>query len=289
MTAGAQQAPSPDVGALYLVGTPIGNLEDITLRALRVLGEVDLVAAEDTRITRKLLAHYQIRVPVTSYHRHNLARRTSELVAQLKQGKQIALVSDAGMPGISDPGEELVRASAAVGIPVIPVPGPTAAITALAVSGLPTAEFVFVGFLPRAIKKRRELLASLATQTRTTICHEAPHRLLAALRDFYTAFGSAEIAVARELTKAFEEVRRGTASQLLEHFSAVPPKGEMTLVIAPTSASPVADCQAAGDLRAAVKEARRMIAEGVRKTEAAKQVAVQYRVSRAALYRQLST
>ena len=278
----------PAVGMLYLVGTPLGNLEDITLRALRVLREVELVAAEDTRVTRKLLSHYDIRARLVSYHRHNLARRTSELVTMLKQGKRIALVSDAGMPGISDPGEELVRMAVQEGIEIVPVPGPSAAITALAVSGLPTSEFIFVGFLPRTAKQRRGVLASLATQRCTLIAYEAPHRLLATLRDLQAVFGTTRVVIARELTKAFEEIKRGTAEELLSHFTATPPRGELTLVVAASQANFTTIHEPQNNFAEAVREAKQLIAAGKKKSEAAKLVAAQYQVARTAVYRALS-
>ena len=218
------------VGTLYIVGTPIGNLEDISLRALRILGEVDLIAAEDTRRTRKLLTHYEINTPLTSYHEHNKLAKLDELLSTLQQ-KDVALVSEAGMPGLSDPGYELIEAAIARGIPVSPVPGPSALITALVVSGLPTVGFLYLGFLPRRQKQRRQLLASVTGEKRTLVAFEAPHRLHASLADLKAVLGDRRIAIARELTKLHEEVWRGSVSQALAHFEENPPRGEFTLVI----------------------------------------------------------
>ena len=218
------------MGTLYIVGTPIGNLEDISLRALRILGEVDLIAAEDTRRTRKLLTHYEINTPLTSYHEHNKLAKLDELLSTLQQ-KDVALVSEAGMPGLSDPGYELIEAAIARGIPVSPVPGPSALITALVVSGLPTVGFLYLGFLPRRQKQRRQLLASVAGEKRTLVAFEAPHRLHASLADLKDMLGDRRIAIARELTKLHEEVWRGSVSQALAHFEENPPRGEFTLVI----------------------------------------------------------
>ncbi|MGE5577108.1 MAG: 16S rRNA (cytidine(1402)-2'-O)-methyltransferase [Syntrophothermus sp.] len=219
-------------GVLYVCATPIGNLEDITLRVLRILKEVDLVAAEDTRHTRKLLNHYSISTPLTSFHEHNKIQKTPELLALLQGGRAIALVSDAGTPGISDPGLELIQAAIGARVPVVPLPGPSAALTALVVSGLPAGRFVFEGFLPRGKKKRQETLQSLVGEARTMIFYEAPHRLLATLADLQEIFGARPLAVARELTKQYEEVFRGTAGEALARFHKAPPRGEFCLVVA---------------------------------------------------------
>lgn len=222
---------SSPAGILYLVGTPIGNLEDITLRALRVLREAPLIAAEDTRQTRKLLDHYDIHRPLVSYFEHNERARVEPLLERLATG-DVALVSDAGMPGISDPGYALVRAAIGRGIRVVPVPGPSAPIAALAASGLPTDQFVYLGFLPRRSGDRRKLLASVRGEQRTMVTFEAPHRLIAALGDVLEVLGDRPLVVARELTKIHEEFARGTARAVLERFEAAPPRGEVTLVIA---------------------------------------------------------
>lgn len=218
---------------LYIVATPIGNLEDITLRAIRVLREVGLIAAEDTRVTRKLLERYDIPTPLTSYHEHNKAARLPALLGALAE-KDVALVSDAGMPGINDPGAELVAAAAERGYPVVPVPGPSALTTAIAVSGLPIEQFLYLGFLPRTPGERRRLLESLASERRALVAFETPHRLGEALRDALEALGDRRIAVCRELTKLHEEAFRGTISGALAHFQE--PRGEFTLVIEGTTA-----------------------------------------------------
>jgi len=218
-------------GVLYLCATPIGNLEDLTFRALRILKEADLIAAEDTRHTKKLLNHYQIATPLTSYHRHNAKQKGARLVELLGEGKQIALVSDAGTPGISDPGSLMVQLAIEAGFPVVPIPGATAAISALVASGLPTDRFAFEGFLPRSNQERQGFLTRLQAEERTLVFYEAPHRLLATLRDFEKLFPGRKMVAARELTKHYEEFLRGTATQLIEHFEAVSPKGEFTLLI----------------------------------------------------------
>lgn len=215
---------------LYLVATPIGNLEDITLRAIRVLREARLIAAEDTRHTRTLLDHYQISTPCISYHEHNKLARLDEILAALAEG-DVALVSDAGTPGVSDPGFELVGACIAAGIAVSPVPGPSAPVSALVASGLPTERFAYVGFLPRRSAERRALLADMADLTLTLVCFESPHRLLDALSDMLAVLGDRRAVVANDLTKRFEELRRGTLAELTTHFSAQRPRGEYTLVI----------------------------------------------------------
>jgi 16S rRNA (cytidine1402-2'-O)-methyltransferase len=216
------------MSTLYLVATPIGNLEDISQRAVRMLGEVRLIAAEDTRRTRQLLAAYGIRTSLTSYHEHNRKSKLPHLLGRLEH-EDIALVSDAGMPGISDPGYDLVRAAIERGIPVIAIPGPSVLPTALAVSGLAASQFVYLGFLPRKKGERRRLLGSVDTEQRTIVAFEAPHRLLASLKDIEEILGDRRVAVCRELTKVHEEVFRGTVSQAIAHFSQ--PRGEFTLVI----------------------------------------------------------
>ncbi|MBI2831688.1 MAG: 16S rRNA (cytidine(1402)-2'-O)-methyltransferase [Chloroflexi bacterium] len=214
--------------SLFVVATPIGNLEDVTLRALRTLREVKLIAAEDTRKTRQLLARYDIKTPVTSYHEHNKLSKLDYLLEQLKE-KNVALVSDAGMPGISDPGYELITSAIEGGIPVVPIPGPSVVITALAVSGLPTDRFTYLGFLPRKASERRLLLESVADEPGTIVCFEAPHRLAAALNDMLHTLGDRRMAVCREITKLHEEVFRGTVNHAMQHFTE--PRGEFTLVI----------------------------------------------------------
>jgi 16S rRNA (cytidine1402-2'-O)-methyltransferase len=219
---------------LYVVATPIGNLEDVTLRALRVLREVSLIAAEDTRTTRKLLAHHGIRQRLVSYNDHNKAARIPRLLHALREG-DVALVSEGGTPVISDPGLDLVAAAADAGFAVVPVPGPSAVTAALAVSGLPSRQFTYLGFLPRRAGERRRLFAALRDDPRTLVAFESPHRLRASLTALLDGLGDRRVAVCRELTKAFEEVFRGTLSQALAHFAE--PRGEFTLVIEGAAAS----------------------------------------------------
>ncbi len=214
--------------SLYVVATPIGNLEDISLRALRVLREVTLIAAEDTRTTKRLLNAYDISTPLTSYYEHNKLAKLETILAALEKG-DVALVSEAGMPGISDPGYELIAEAGNRGVPVVPVPGASAALTALAVSGLPTDRFTFAGFLPGRAAARRRALEELAAEPGTLVLYEAPHRVTAALDDILTVLGDRRIAVGRELTKLHEEVFRGTVSEAGRHFTA--PRGEFTFVI----------------------------------------------------------
>ncbi len=222
-------------GVLYLCATPIGNLEDITLRALRVLREVDLIAAEDTRRSRKLLSHYQIHTPLTSFHRHSPGKKVKYLLELMASGKNIALVSDAGLPGISDPGAELVVPVLERGFTVIPIPGPSAGITALVASGLPTGAFVFIGFMPAVKKNRREMLQELCRRRETLIFYEAPHRLPETLADISAVLGNRRAAAARELTKKHEEIIRGSIEEIRAHFARKPPCGELTLVVAGAS------------------------------------------------------
>jgi 16S rRNA (cytidine1402-2'-O)-methyltransferase len=256
------------MGTLYVVGTPIGNLEDISLRALRILNEVALIAAEDTRQTRKLLTRYEITTPLTSYYEHNKLAKLDDILTTLEK-KDVALVSEAGMPGISDPGYELIQAAIARGIPVVPVPGPSALVTALTISGLPTDSFVYLGFLPRRQGERRRLLKSLVEEKRTLVAFEAPHRLRKSLADLAHVLGDRQISLARELTKIHEEVWRGSLSQALDHFERNPPRGEFTLVIAGARR----EAQAMWDeeqVRSALAE---LLGEGLDRKEAIKRVA----------------
>ena len=218
-------------GSLYLCATPIGNLEDVTLRALRIMREVSLIAAEDTRHTRKLLSRYDIHTPLTSYHEHNKREKGPKLVAQLKEGKDIALVSDAGTPGISDPGQELVLLAVEEGLTVIPVPGASAVIAALTSSGLSTGRFAFEGFLPRVRKERNKVLNQIVAEERTFVFYESPQRIMKTLQEILAFAGDRNIVVARELTKVHEEILRGQISQIIEHFRGHSPKGEFTVVL----------------------------------------------------------
>jgi len=219
------------VGTLYVVATPIGNLEDITLRALRVLREVRLIAAEDTRTARKLLARYEIATPTTSYFEHNEAVKAPKLLRELAQG-DVALISEAGMPGLSDPGYDLIRGAIEAGYPVVAIPGASAITTALAVSGLPAGQFLFLGFLPRRQKERRELLQSVAEVPWTLVFFEAPHRILDSLADAEAILGDRQAAAARELTKLHEETMRATLSELRARLAGGDTRGEFTLVVA---------------------------------------------------------
>ncbi len=221
-------------GTLYLVSTPIGNLEDITLRALRVLKEVDLIAAEDTRQTRRLLTHYKIHTPLTSYFEGNQQMKGDKLVERLEAGEAIALVSDAGTPIISDPGYPLLRRCIDAEIPIVPIPGASAVVTAASISGLPLHNFVFEGFLSPKSGKRKRQLGVLADEERTVILFESPHRLRRFLEDVLEVIGERDIVVTRELTKRFEEVFRGNVSEALEKFRDTEPRGEFTILIAGT-------------------------------------------------------
>jgi 16S rRNA (cytidine1402-2'-O)-methyltransferase len=228
---------APGGGCLYIVGTPIGNLEDITLRALRILKEVDLIACEDTRHTQKLLNHYKIAKTLLSYHEHNEMTRSPELLIQLEQGAKIALVSDAGMPLISDPGYRLVTLCVRHKIPVVPIPGPSAMLVALAAAGLPNEEFLFVGFLPQRSGERRRMLDHLRIEERTMIFYEAPHRVAESIADAQEILGDRPACIAREVTKLHEEFLRGKLSQLAESLAERPARGEITLIVGPPEPS----------------------------------------------------
>ena len=256
------------MGTLYVVATPIGNLEDITARAVRVLGQVRLVAAEDTRRTGQLLTHLGLRPPLTSYFEHNKLAKLDHILSELELG-DVALVSDAGTPNISDPGYELVRAALAAGHAVTPVPGASALLAALAASGLPTDAFVYLGFLPRKAAERRALLAEAANERRTLVAYEAPHRLLETLDDVLAALGDRPVAVARELTKLHEEIFRGAVSAARAHFAQGEVLGEITLVIGGAAATPAAAWTEA-QVRA---EVTALTAGGLRLKDAARQVA----------------
>lgn len=270
-------------GVLYLCATPIGNLEDITFRAVRVLKEANLIAAEDTRHTRKLLNHYEIHTATVSYHEHNKLERGPELINRLLQGQTIALVSDAGMPGISDPGTHLTQLAIEAGITVIPVPGANAALSALVASGLDTTNFTFVGFLPKTKKKRRELLEQLVKQPYTLLFYESPHRIKETLKELETAFGDRPAAACRELTKKFEEFNRSTLLGLQQHFAAVEPRGEFTLVVQGAGAGPEPDLGSKDEV--SLPEAVALLmAKGTAKKDALRQVAVDRGISRRDVY-----
>ncbi|AFZ02152.1 Ribosomal RNA small subunit methyltransferase I [Calothrix sp. PCC 6303] len=271
----------PKPRTLYIVATPIGNLEDMTFRAVRVLQNVDMIAAEDTRHTGKLLHHFQVKTPQVSYHEHNSTSRIPELLQKLEDGKTIALVSDAGMPGISDPGYELVKACVDAGFDVVPIPGANAAITALSAAALPTDKFVFEGFLPPKLQQRREYLELLKTESRTLIFYESPHRLRATLQDLAEVFGGAErkIAIARELTKLYEEFWRGTLDAACEYYQTKEPQGEYTLVVEGNTTS---------DQELSVAQIKvelaRMIAQGITRSQATKELAKLTSIPKRQLY-----
>ncbi len=258
----------PKPGTLYVVGTPIGNLEDMTFRAVRILQTVDLIAAEDTRHTGRLLQHFQITAPQLSYHDHNSTSRIPELLEQLGRGKAIALVSDAGMPGISDPGYELVKACVAAEILVVPIPGPSAAITALSAAGLPTEKFVFEGFLPPKKQERQKRLEFLQAEVRTIIFYEAPHRLRQTLQDLAEVLGERQIVLARELTKLHEEFWRGSIEDAITHYTERQPQGEYTLVVA--GLPPLKPQLSEAEL---IAELQQIMAEGVSRSQASRQLA----------------
>jgi len=222
-------------GTLYIVATPIGNLGDITLRAIGVLKQVDIIACEDTRHTKILLDHYGIKKTLTSYFEHNKQKKGKYILEFLKKGNNIALVSDAGTPGISDPGYRVIRDVIDSGIEVVSIPGANAAITALAVSGMPTDCFIFEGFLPNKTTARKKKLLEFLDTKKTIICYESPHRLLATLEDIKEVLAHAELAIARELTKKFEEIRRGSAEEMLSYFNQQKVRGEFVIIINPTT------------------------------------------------------
>jgi 16S rRNA (cytidine1402-2'-O)-methyltransferase len=266
-------------GLLYIVATPIGNLEDITLRALRALKEADLIAAEDTRHTKILLAHYDIRTPLASYHEHNEKTKAATLVEQLMAGKTIALVSDAGTPTISDPGYRVIAAAVAAGIKVVPVPGAAAFVAALSASGLPTDRFVFEGFLSNKKKQRRACLRALVNETRTLIFYEAPHRLNESLGDIYELLGDREIVIAREVSKIHEEFLRGGVSELIAKLADQEVRGEITLIIkGTTGAAAVSD-------ETIKTEIGQLKADGLRVKEIADILGEKYALAKRDIYR----
>ena len=275
------EGPGPIMGVLYVVATPIGNLEDITLRALRVLREVGLIAAEDTRSTRVLLARYDIKTPLTSYHEHNKRAKIPHLVEALRS-RDVALVSEAGMPVVSDPGRELVLEAVRSGIQVIPIPGASAVTASVALSAMGSEGFLFLGFLPRHKGKRRRLLESLRTQSHAIVAFEAPHRLCSSLQDILEVLGDRDISICRELTKLHEEVFRGTVTQALAHFT--DPRGEFTVVIGEAPRTKVAR-DLSEDLGWARDELRRLKDQGLKAREAVAIVARAVEVPRRDVYK----
>ncbi len=267
-------------GTLYIVGTPIGNLEDMTFRAISVLRQVDVIAAEDTRHTGKLLQHFQIATPQVSYHDHNRQSRLPDLLRQLQQGRSLALVSDAGMPGISDPGYELVQACVEAGITVVPIPGASAVVTALSAAGLPSERFSFEGFLPTKGQARQQRLEALQTDPRTLVFYEAPHRLRQTLQDLQATLGpDRPIVLARELTKRYEQFWRGTVAAALTYYQTQEPQGEFTLVLGGHSAAPLQLSESA-----LLAELQHLISQGLSRSQASRQLAQQTTLSRRQLY-----
>ncbi len=265
---------------LYLVGTPIGNLEDITFRAIRILKSANLIAAEDTRHTGKLLQHFQITTPQISYHDHNAQQRIPLLIQKLQNGDVIALVTDAGMPGISDPGYELVCACIENQITVVPIPGPSAVIAAVAAAGLPCDRFVFEGFLPVKGKSRKARIDALKDEPRTTVLYESPHRMVKTLSDLAATLGPDRlITVARELTKRYEEFWRGSLNEAIVYFEQNAPKGEFTVAIAP--AQPNTTTLSEAEI---VSELKNLIAQGLSRSEASRAIAQQTNLSKRDIY-----
>ena len=274
-------------GKLYLCATPIGNLEDITLRVLRTLKEADLIAAEDTRNSIKLLNHFEIHTPMTSYHEYNKYDKGRELIEKLRQGKNIALITDAGTPGISDPGEELVKMCAEEGIEVTSLPGASACITALTLSALSTRRFAFEAFLPADKKERQAVLKELAGETRTMIIYEAPHRLRKTLKELYETLGNRRLTVCRELTKKFETALRTDLQQAISHYEAEEPKGECVLVIEGKRAEQIQEEQKKIWQELSLKEHMELYEEqGISHKEAMRLVAKDRGVSRRDVYQE---
>jgi 16S rRNA (cytidine1402-2'-O)-methyltransferase len=265
-------------GILYVVATPIGNLEDISLRALRILKEVDLIAAEDTRHTRNLLTHYDIHTALTSYHEHNEKTQAAKLVEKLRRGENIALVSDAGTPAISDPGYRLVVEALRSGVQIIPLPGPSAVATVLSASGLPTDRFVFEGFLPAKKQERETRLQSLRAESRTVVFYEAPHRLQESLVDMLHLLGDREIVVAREVSKIHEEYLRGTIGEVIAQLGEREVKGEITVVVRGSSGEPRVSEE---ELKA---EIRRLVDDGVGAKQISELLGKRYRLAKREVY-----
>jgi 16S rRNA (cytidine1402-2'-O)-methyltransferase len=273
-----QTEPKP--GTLYIVATPIGNLEDMTFRAVRILQAVDMIAAEDTRHTGRLLQHFQVRTPQISYHEHNSHSRIPEILEHLQYGKAIALVSDAGMPGISDPGYELIKACIDDGITVVPIPGASAVITALSAAGLPTDRFIFDGFLPVKSQQRKQYLESLQGEYRTLVFYESPHRLRDTLADLGEVLGSdRQLVIARELTKLYEEFWRGTVGDAIADYTQREPQGEYTLLVAGNPPSQIQLTET--ELKT---ELLQIMHQGISRSQASRQLAKDTSLSRRYLY-----
>lgn len=276
-------------GVLYLCPTPIGNLEDITLRALKILKQVDIIAAEDTRVTIKLLNHYDIKARQISYHEHNEHTRGQEIIEMLKAGEDVAVVTDAGTPGLSDPGAYLVKLAVEAGIRVVPLPGAAAAVCALVASGLSTDRFVFEGFLPRRSRDRKNLLDQLTSESRTIILYESPHRIQRILEELYDHLGDRRMALAREMTKLHEDFLRGTISEVLEAFKVNKPRGELVLVIEGATDVPEMMASPAKDratLQAELnKKMQEAMDQGLQKKPALKRAAEELGLSRNEAYK----
>lgn len=271
-------------GTLYLCATPIGNLEDITYRALRILKEVDLVAAEDTRHTKKLFNHFEINTQLISYHEHNKESRGPELIEYLLEGKNIAIVSDAGIPGISDPGTPLVELAIEADIKIVPIPGANAALSALICSGLDTTTFMFIGFLPKTKKHRKKVLESIKSYPATLILYESPHRILDTLEELAEELGDRKISVARELTKKFEEHVRGTIAGVIEHFKLTAPRGEFCLIIEGHEEVAAEPMEIKGHEDLIKEEVGRLVLKGLNKKDAIKQVASKFSLNKREVY-----
>ena len=276
-------------GTLYLCATPIGNLGDITVRVIEILKSVDIIAAEDTRNTLKLLNHFEIKTPMTSYHQHNMDTKGPVLIEKLKDGKNIALVTDAGMPGISDPGEDMAKRCRQEGIPVTIAPGASAGISALVLSGMDARRYIFEGFLPTDKKERQTVLKNLEKETRTTVFYEAPHRLADTLGVLLKAAGDREASTVREITKKYEEVKHGTLGSLLEYYKENPPKGEFVVIVGGMSESALRQEEIDGWNSISVEEhMKKYTDEGMSEKEAMKKVAKDRGVSKREIYAYLN-
>ena len=277
---------SDGYGTLYLCATPIGNLGDMTFRAVEILKKVSLIAAEDTRHTRKLTSHFDIHTPLTSYHEHNRQTKGPELVAKLLAGQDVAVVSDAGLPGISDPGEDLVRLAIQAGVRVTPIPGACAALTALMASGLSTRGFQFVGFLPKASTARRKYLQTLRSQPETLLFYESPHQLIKTLEDLSAVLGDRQAVIGRELTKLHAEFCRTTLSGLVAHFREHPPRGEFVIVVAGHDGAQDMPEQTTPEITddSIRQEVERRVTGGANKKDAIRMIASQWGLSRRRVY-----
>lgn len=276
---------SGEKGKLYLCATPIGNLEDITMRAVRVLQEVDLIAAEDTRNSIRLLNHFDIHTPMTSYHQYNRIEKAHTLIAKMQEGANVALITDAGTPGISDPGEDLVRLCYEAGIEVTALPGACACVTALTLSGLPTRRFCFEAFLPPEKKERQQILEELKTETRTTIVYEAPHRLVRTLSELLEVLGDRRVSICRELTKKHETIFQTTLSEAISYYEANEPKGECVIVMEGRSrAQLIAEERACWEELTVQEHVEQYLNQGMDRKEAMKQAAKDRGVSRREVY-----